>query len=183
MKLDTKGSGLSFDLGRLKDVLLVVFAALMIVVLSAVAQRPAFRVDIATLIIVYLALERELIAGMLLSLSVGYLADLFSGQPPGLYMASEVMVFLGLRLFVFRIVGSRFLIVTGIGLTSTLVALLLRSIIQGVLGPARPAFSAMAPAWAALLVGPILLGYPIHTALRLIDARFKTREDAFGAKT
>ena len=142
---------------------------------STWAKNPSFRTDLSTLVVVFLALEHELLPGLLHAVAFGYLGDLFSGEPIGLMAFSSASVFLGLRLVVFRIVGSGWLVVTTIGVLATVVALGLRLGVQVLLGPPVH-LGALVTSIPSLLLGALLLTYPIYRGLAGIDRRLRPRE-------
>ena len=60
----------------------LVFAALMLLLLqSVVARNWSVRIDAATLVVVFLALETPFWTGLWTALLVGYLSGLYSGVP------------------------------------------------------------------------------------------------------
>ncbi len=151
--------------GRLRVALVVIAAAILLTVQSVVAQKPRLRPDVASLVIVYLAMDHELIPGLVVALVVGYVADVFSGQAPGLYMASLVVVYLVLRLIVLRIVGSRWFIVTGLSILATFLGILVRLSIVDVLGPGGVGFRTIGPTLPVAFLVAVLGGYPIYRLL------------------
>lgn len=142
---------------------------------STVAKDPAFRVDLTILVVVFLALEHELLPGLVHAVAFGYLADLFSGEPVGLMAFTAASVFLGLRLMVFRVVGSGWLLVTAIGVFATLAALCLRLIVQGILGP-RVYLGALGASLPSLLLGSVFLTFPLYRGLALLDRKLRPRD-------
>jgi rod shape-determining protein MreD len=155
--------------GRLRLVLVVVAATILLTAQSVLALKPRLRPDVATLVIVYLAMEHELVAGLVTTIVVGYITDVFSGDPPGLYLASLVMVYLVLRLIVLRIVGSRWFIVTGLSILATFFAILVRLLIESVVGPDEMTFSRISPALPITFLVAALGGYPIYRVLGFFE--------------
>ncbi len=155
--------------GRFRVLLVIVAATVLMTIQSVLALKPRLRPDVATLVIVYLAMEHELISGLVTTLVVGYIADVFSGDPPGLYLASLVIVYLVLRLIVLRIVGSRWFIVTGLSILATVLAILVRLAIVGLLGPKEAQLSAINPAIPAIFLVAALGGYPIYRVLGFFE--------------
>lgn len=163
---------------RFRLLLIALVATILLTIQSVVARQPTLRSDFATLVVVYLALEQSFGTGLVMTLVVGYVADVFSGEPRGLYMASLVIVFLLLRMVVFRIVGSRWFIVTAIAVLSTLAALLVRLAIESMLGPGEASLADVSPALVATFGVAATFGYPIYRLLRFIEERFRGREEA-----
>lgn len=151
--------------------------ALLLFVALSVVRAPVFRPDLATLVVVFLALEHELVLGLSLSAAVGYLSDQFSGLGAGLDAATCVVVFLVLRLFVARIVGSAFVMVTVLSVVATGVAFLVRQLIEMVVGPNQAGLAGLAPALPSVVAGAAGLGFVVYRLFRLVDDRFRPRED------
>jgi rod shape-determining protein MreD len=166
-----------FEVGRARLYAHLVLASAMLVIASVGAKSPMVRIDVASLVIVYVALEYTLLRGAVAAIAVGYLADLVSGESRGLSMASSVMVFLMVRLLVVRVTGSRWFMVTSVSMFSTAVALSARFLIENTVGPANTTIRAVSPAFASLLIGSALLGYPCYRLFRLVDDRFRPRAD------
>ncbi len=149
--------------------------ALALVIGLSVVRIPAFRPDILTLVVVFLALEHELVFGLIIAVSAGYLSDLFSGLGPGLDAATNVGVYLVLRVFVAKIAGSRPATVTVLAVLSTLLALVLRQTLEAILGPNQASLRGLVPALPYIVMAPILLGYPVYWGLRWVDRKFRPR--------
>ncbi len=81
----------------------VAFSALALLLLSveAVLVRTfgfeVTRIDVGLALVVYAALRCTTIEGAFSAFSVGYLLDVFTGRPTGLYPALAVLVFLFVR--------------------------------------------------------------------------------------
>ncbi len=146
---------------------------------SVLSRSPSLRLDVVAPIVVFLSLELELFVGLIAAFGVGYLADLFSGEPKGLYWASTVIQFLLLRLFVFRIVGSRPPIVAAIVVATTVLGLVVRLLMQATLGPGRSTVTSMSPGLLSLFLGAVLLGYPLYALFSRVDAKLKPRDEQF----
>jgi rod shape-determining protein MreD len=154
---------------RLRLVLVLMAATVLLTTQSVLALKPTLRPDVATLVIVYLAMEHELIPGLVTAILVGYLADVFSGEPPGLYCASLVIVYLVLRLIVLRIVGSRWFIVTGLSILATFLAILVRLVIESALGPHDFSFGRIRPVLLFTFFVAALGGYPIYRLMGFVE--------------
>lgn len=166
---------------RLTANLLSVLALLLV---CSVIRSPLIRPDVATLAVVFIALEHERVVGLLLAAGAGYLSDIFSGLGPGLDAATCVGVYVILRVFVARIVGSRFVMVTILSVLSTVLALVLRQVIEATLGPNQASLRALGPALPSVLGGAMVLGYPVYRLLCRIDLRFRPREQVgLGGRT
>lgn len=142
---------------------------------STVAKNPGLRFDVATLVVVFLALEHELLPGLVHAVAFGYLADLFSGEPTGLVAFAAAAVFLSLRLVVFRIVGSGWLIVTAIGVLATIGALGLRLFAKTLLGPPVDV-GVLGTSLPSLLLGALFLTYPVYRTLAAMDRRLRPKD-------
>src|SRR5262245_61200531 len=149
-----------FEGGRLRVLALLAVTAVLLAVQGVWIRFTSVVLDVTTLVVVYLALESQVVSGSVLALLVGYLGDLASGESRGLVSSSSVMVFLVLRLSVVRLTGSRWLPITAISLVATLLALFLRFAIEALVGPDRSSFSAMSPSIVGLVIGSLVFGYP-----------------------
>lgn len=173
-------SGRTFDVGAaIRYGATFGLSAVVLSVASVLARSPRSRVDLLAPIIVFLSLELELLPGLVMAFGLGYLADVFSGEPRGLYWSSTVLLFLVLRLFVAQIVGSRPPMVVAIVLLTTALGLVLRLVLQAVIGFGRAPLAAITPSLVALVVGALFLGYPIYRLFSAVDDRLKPREDQF----
>lgn len=154
-------------------------ATALLSVSSVLSRSPSIRLDVVAPIVVFLSLELELMMGLIVAFGVGYLADIYSGDPRGLYWGSTVIQFLVLRLFVFRIVGSRPPIVVMIVFVTTILGLVVRLLMQATLGGGRPSISSMGPGLVSLFLGAVVLGYPLYALFSRIDARLRPRDEQF----
>ena len=85
----------------MKFLVAVALALLMLTLESVLVQRMGLaisRIDVTVVLIAFLALRATTLEGAVTSYSVGYLLDLMSGQPTGLYTFLGVFVFLIARL-------------------------------------------------------------------------------------
>lgn len=149
---------------------------LMICFQSTLAQATGLRVDLTTWVVVFLALEYELRSGLVHALVFGYLSDLFSGEAVGLLAFTATAVFLALRLVVFRVVGSGWLIVTAIGFLATATAMTIRLLVRDVFGPPELHLAGALDSVPSNLFGALVLTYPVYRALRAIDRRLRPRD-------
>ncbi|MGQ0503766.1 MAG: hypothetical protein ACT4TC_00450 [Myxococcaceae bacterium] len=81
----------------MKFLLTVALALLLLTVESVVVKYSGFavtRIDATVAIIVFLALRANTLEGAFSSFSIGYLLDVMSGQPTGLYTFLGVLTFL-----------------------------------------------------------------------------------------
>jgi rod shape-determining protein MreD len=81
----------------LKFVFTVVLALLLLTLESVVVKHLGFsvtRIDVTVAMIAFLALRASLLEGALSAFAIGYLLDLMSGRPSGLYTFLGVLVFL-----------------------------------------------------------------------------------------
>lgn len=171
---DRGGAGL-FEPATLRAMAVLALALVLFLALSVV-RAPTVRPDLATLVVVFLALEHDLVPGLTLSAAVGYLSDQFSGLGPGLDAATCVVVFLVLRLFVARIVGGRPVMVSVLAVVATGLAFVVRQIIEMVVGPNKAGLAAMAPALPSVVLGAAGLGFVVYRLFRLVDDRLRPRE-------
>lgn len=144
----------------------------LFVLASFLAWQIDLHVDVAAFGVAFCALELALARGLALTAGIGYLADLFSGQPHGLWMTGAVAAFAALRLFVFRIAGSGALTVGLLTGFAVLVAALARAILQ--LSVGRDTAPPFALASMVLLGGA--LGPGVYALLRWASDRFKKRD-------
>lgn len=172
-----------FEGGRLRVLALFATTALLLAIQNVLDRFLPLSLDFATLLAVFLALESQVVSGAVLALLTGYLGDLASGESRGLVAASSVLVFLLLRLSVVRLTGSRWLMITGISVIAVVLALFLRLTIESLVGPGRSSFDAMSSAFPGLVLGAALFGYPVYRLVRLVDNRFRTREDEVTIKS
>jgi rod shape-determining protein MreD len=81
---------------------LCVALALLALVLESVAIHflgsTLVRIDVTVALVVFLALRAGVLEGAFSAFSVGYLLDVMSGHPTGLYVFLAVLAFLGVRL-------------------------------------------------------------------------------------
>jgi hypothetical protein len=164
---------------KLRDPIFLLLVLVLLVVQSVFFARPTFRTDIASLIVVYLALERAVVNGAALALLVGYLDEVFAGASHGLYSGTMVLVFFAVRLLVARMLGEGLLFVTGISLLGSALALGTALGIERLLGPGATSIASLTPALPSLALSPLILGYPLYRLLRRFDARFAEPEEDF----
>jgi rod shape-determining protein MreD len=75
----------------------VLLALLLLTVESVLVKYLGFavaRIDVTVVLIAFLALRASLVEGAIAAFAVGYLLDLMSGQPTGLYTFLGVLLFL-----------------------------------------------------------------------------------------
>jgi hypothetical protein len=85
----------------MKFLVTVGLALLLLTLESVVVQRAGLvlsRIDVTVVLLVFLALRATLLEGACSAFAVGYLLDLMSGQPTGLFTFLGVFIFLGVRL-------------------------------------------------------------------------------------
>lgn len=81
----------------------VVLALLLLVVESVVVHQLGLRlarIDVVVVLVVFLSLRASLVEGALSAFAAGYLMDVMSGPPTGLYVFLSVLTFLVVRLVV-----------------------------------------------------------------------------------
>src|SRR5437763_1782973 len=142
-----------FEGGRARLFAHLLLAWLLLSAASVAATHPALRIDVASLVIVYVALEYAMLRGIAMALLVGYSADVLSGESRCLSMASLVIVFLIVRLVVARITGSRWFMITAVSVFGTVLGLGSKVMLEWFVGPGISTFRAMMPALPAILIG------------------------------
>lgn len=157
---------------------IVVFAALVLMLQQSVIARSwPVRVDSATLVVVFLALETPFWTGLWTSLVVGYLAGLYSGVPAAMDAAVAAATYVVIRVFVARVVGSRWLMVTTTALMATAGAILGRVIVSRMLSPNPAPWSMVAPSVPAQLVAAAALGWPVFRILQWVQLQLTPRDE------
>jgi rod shape-determining protein MreD len=81
----------------MKGALLFVLALVLLSVEAVLVKTFGFevtRIDVTIAIIVFMAVRSKTIEGSITSFAIGYLLDVFTGRPSGLYPALAVLVFL-----------------------------------------------------------------------------------------
>jgi cell shape-determining protein MreD len=170
------GPGLPLSPAALRDLAVVALSWALLAAANVLAVRPTLRPDVAAILVLHLALERSAAGGLALTLVIGYLADVLSGEPRGLVTAALVLLFLALRVMVLRVMGSSLALVAALGALASLTSLLLRLAIEATLGSDRATWSGLAPALPAILLGGAVLAPPVHRVLAAIEARAGARE-------
>jgi hypothetical protein len=85
----------------MKFLVTVVLAMVLLTLESVIVQRAGLvlsRIDVTVVLLAFLALRATLLEGACSAFAVGYLLDLMSGQPTGLYTFLGVFIFLLCRL-------------------------------------------------------------------------------------
>jgi rod shape-determining protein MreD len=93
----------------MKFLVTVVLAMALLTLESVIVQRAGLvlsRIDVTVVLLAFLALRASLLEGACSAFAVGYLLDLMSGQPTGLYTFLGVFTFLMCRV-VFSLVDVR----------------------------------------------------------------------------
>lgn len=145
----------------------------LLVVASTLSLQLGWRIDAASYGVVFIALELGFMRGLLLCALVGYLADLFGGQPQGLWMAGAVASFAALRLFVFRIAGAGALTVALLTAFAVGVAGLTRLILLRTLGQSPSDLGAL----FGLVLGTAVVAPLTHRLFAFASDRFKKRDE------
>ncbi|MBE2249151.1 MAG: hypothetical protein IAE78_06330 [Myxococcus sp.] len=81
----------------MKGALLTALALVLLSIEAVLVRTFGFevtRIDVTVAIIVFVAVRAKTIEGALTSFAIGYLVDVFTGRPSGLYPALAVLVFL-----------------------------------------------------------------------------------------
>ena len=81
----------------MKGALLTALALVLLSIEAVLVKTFGFevtRIDVTIAIVVFMAVRSKTIEGSLTSFAIGYLLDVFTGRPSGLYPALAVLVFL-----------------------------------------------------------------------------------------
>lgn len=163
------------DSGGLRAASILAVAVLLQLLASGLAWRPGVRVDPVALGVTFCALEAGLVRGLLISLGIGYMADLYSGQPRGLWMAGAVLTYGVLRLFVVRVVGARFLTVAVLSALAASVSGVLRTGLEALFGGGVHPGALVDLVVTALASGGV--GFPAFMLFRWASDRFRARDE------
>ncbi len=156
---------------------LLIATIVLLVVQSVVAHRLPIRLDMATLVIVFLALETAFWPGLWTSLIVGYLAGLHSGIPAGVDASVAVIEYIVIRIFVARVVGSRWLLVTTIAAAATAGAVLAQMFILSMLGSSARTWLLVFPTLPARVIASALLAWPVFRVLQWVRMLLTPRDE------
>ena len=154
---------------------LAIAALVLLVGTSVVARSWPVRIDAATLVVVFLALETNFHTGLWASLLIGYLAGLYAGVPAGLDAAVAVALFAVLRVFVARIVGSRWVMVTTVATIATFGAIAGRLFVHGLFQPIP--WPLVLPSIPGQLVASVILAWPAYRLLRAVQTQLTPRDE------
>lgn len=160
--------------GSLRAAAIISVELALLVLASALVWQPGFRFDPAALGVTFCALELGLLRGLLAAVIIGYLADLFSGGPLGLWMFGAAFGYAVLRLFVFRVVGARAPTVALLSGVAALVGGLGRAGLELLFDTAPPSGGLR---FVGLVLGSTALGYPSYVTFRWASDRFRKRDD------
>jgi len=164
-------------LASVRTVVVVSAALVLLVMQSVIARNWPIRIDAGTLVVVFLALETSFWTGMWTSLIVGYLAGLFSGVPASMDAAVAVAQFVVIRIFVARIVGSRWLLVTTIVVMATSGAIAGRTLVHAVVGADEIPWRLILPAVLGQLGASLVLAWPVFRALQWLQLNLTPRDE------
>lgn len=148
-------------------------ASVLICAQAVFAAETGLAVDLTPVVVIFWAVELDLLAGVIMTAVVGYVADALSGAPPGSMMAGHLGAFIALRAVVRRppvmsppviVLLAAWAAVTSVGARALLHA--------GFGGDALPAAS-MARG-AAVVVAAV----PLYALLRRLSEPFRPREEA-----
>lgn len=154
-----------------RSALSLLAVTLLVIMEGVVYARTGLRADVASLAVAYFALERSIASGALGSVLVGYVQDVCSGVPSGLYAVSSVAAFLVVRVAVSKLPWSGRPFVLVVGVATTFLVLLLALGVDGLLGPGTMSLRGALPALPSLAVTAVLLCWPVHRLLARIDER------------
>jgi hypothetical protein len=68
------------------------------------------------------------------------------------------------------------MMVTAVSVFATVVDFVVRFLLESLVGPSLATVHSMGPSTVTLLAGSLFLGYPVYRLLRLVDDRFRPRE-------
>ncbi|MEO1232389.1 MAG: hypothetical protein AAFZ18_26175 [Myxococcota bacterium] len=167
-------SAWGLESGGLRAASILVVAALSTAFSGVLARDTGLRIDPAALGATFCALEVGLARGLILAASIGYIADVSSGQPRGLWTFGTVVAYGVLRLFVIRVVGAR---------AGTV--MILTALAAGTAYLARWGLELLTGndvgLWGVRMMlgvaGTTLLGYPAFVVYGWASDRFRSRED------
>ena len=148
----------------------VIGVQLVLLVLGAAAAwRPGLRVDVPVLGVLFCALEFRLVPGFLVSLVIGYLADVFSGQPHGLWMAGSLGSYAVLRLLVVRVVGAQLRTIILLAAVAAASSALIRGVLED-----QPSRAILARVGAGLAAA--VLAYPAYRLFLWASDPFREKD-------
>ncbi len=160
-----------------RSAVMVFTALLLLVTQSVIARSWPIRVDAATLVVVFLALETSFWSGLWTALFVGYLAGLYSGVPAGRDAAIAVAIFVIVKIFVARLVGSRWLMVTTIGAMATAGAIASRIFVHNAVGASPVPWGLVLPAVPGQLAAAIVLAWPVFRVLLWVQRQLTSGDE------
>lgn len=164
----------SMESGGLRASSILLLGALYTSAASAFALMTGVRIDAAAIGLTLCARDTEPLRGLVLACGLGYLAELYSGQPHGLWMFGASVAYAVLRVVLVRLVSHRASTVVALAALATLVAAAARGLLGASVGqPAGGAAAALGSTLATALVA-----YPGYRLMRLVSDRFRRRDDA-----
>ena len=139
------------------------------------------RVDVISLSVVFLALEFGTVSGLMMCVVLGYLGDLFAGQPKGLWITGAVWSYFLLKALMTSAFEARLPTVVVLGIISTVFSWFIRSLVLVFLGPEGLPRGIWLPLLSSLL-SAIVLAYPVYLFIHFCSDRFRGRDESmFGS--
>ena len=160
----------------------VLAATLILLATSSFAVvQFGLRVDIISLSVVFLALEFGTMSGLTLCVLLGYLGDVFAGQPKGLWITGAVWSFFLLRLLMTSVVEATFSTVVVLGIIATSFSWFIRVLVLVLLGPSGLPKGVWWPLMGTIF-SSALLAYPVYLFIHFCSDRFRGRDESmFGS--
>lgn len=162
-----------------RNTLLFILAFLGLVLQSVFVRPPLVICNVTALFVMYLALERAVLPGAMMAMSLGYLSDVVLGTDRGLYMFTLCMVFAIIRFLVARFQGGRGLFISLISILAALLTAFLSHWLESLVGLGKSTFSFFSLSSVAIITSSAALGYPLFRVLKVLDERFHEPEDDF----
>lgn len=160
--------------GGLRATSALVFALATAAFGSTFGLWTGLRYDPIALGVTFCALEISLMRGLLLSVGIGYIGELFLGRPHGLGVFGAAVSYGLLRLIVFRVVGARAPTVAGLAGLAAIGGAAARGLLAASEGGAVPE---LGEATITTLVTAVV-AYPAYRGYRFVSDRFRPKEDA-----
>ncbi len=164
-------SGRSRSIARWFVAVLVV-CGLILAMQNVMAGRSGMRIDLAPLMVVFFALEFGPVPGILATLSVGYVADVFSGAVRGLETLALLVAFMVVRFTLRRTTSISPAAIVVRGLLATVAATFVVAVLRP--GASGAGDATFAPTqWVA----GVLFALPVYRLLDEVGRRFAPRDE------
>lgn len=167
-------SAWGLESGGLRAASILAVAALSTAFSGVLARSTGLRLDPAALGAMFCALEVGLGRGLILATAIGYIADVSSGQPRGLWTFGTVVAYGVLRLFVVRVVGARAGTIMVLTALAAFTAHVARWGLEATVGNEGGLWGLRV---LIGVLGTTLLGYPAFLVYGWASDRFRSRDD------